>query len=514
MSIKTTGNWERAFSGFRLSSSSSVIPSEIRSGWLCSIQKNLRSQSTKTLRSKVQKSPGLFVAPSILQAYHHLPIDHPVTKSVRCATKYSTKLAIMSGGVAITNVYGTIPGPLAPENLRFRTSTAEFDQLEEAMRAGDNLPNTMASLGAKLKRRALLVGVQYEADRRFTQSRSALMLSTPSDVLMVYRMLLSCGYEHQNIRILVEGVVEEPLSHPTKKNIIESLEWLFDGTEPGDYRYFHFSGHGYAYEVEEGLGKTAKIKPVVSAPIVYPDSSPLTDSEESNWSTPSRVRFYREALLTEWNYPPLSEMLEMQSEGTIRLDPYTRISDEELNAMIAKLPKGCVLTMTLNCFHGAQMHNVNYTPKGPIYRGGVGWPIDKLEEDRPTMNPFQIYPSTSLRNLFIPPVFYLHSEFRYDPKVMMERIQGPGPLDGVQATVFVWSGYTTARTHARVFMSAFSSVVQDLKGYISHRGLFQEISRKVGEGSDEDDHPLIQLWTAGGEKDEKAEVPMSERFVI
>ncbi|KDN49064.1 hypothetical protein RSAG8_02417, partial [Rhizoctonia solani AG-8 WAC10335] len=282
------------------------------------------------------------------------------------------------------------------------------------------------------------------------------------------------------------------------------------------------SGHGYAYEVEEGQGKAARIESVVSAPVAHPDSSPSTRNEVSNGPAPdSEVKFYREALLTEWNYPPWEEMIELQTKGLLRLDAYTRLSDEELNAMIAKLPKGTDVRWVISLFHEIvlicfqDVHRPR--PPGLRCRGGGAVPLDisKPEEDQSTTNPFEMYPNSSPRNLFVPPVFYLHSGFCFDPKVMMGRIQGPEPLDGVQATVFAWSGYNTSRTHAKAFMSAFTSAVQDLKGEISQRDMFQEVSRRVGEATEgKVGHPTIQLWTSGDGEDKDSEFSMNTPFVV
>ncbi|CAE7179964.1 unnamed protein product [Rhizoctonia solani] len=387
-----------------------------------------------------------------------------------------------------------------------------FNAIELAMKNGDNLPNTMDSLGAKVKRRALLVGVQYDGDRRFFHGYSPLLRSAPSDVLQVYRMLLSRGYEPQNIRILVVGAMKgQFLTHPTKHNILDSLKWLFDSAEPGDYRYFHFSGHGYAYEVEEGQGKIARAKPVTST-LVDQDSSVLIESEEQNPSaTKSQDKFYREALLTQWGVPPIDEMPKMQE---FNLDPSTKISDEEFNARISKLPKGCVLTMTLSCFHGMQMHNVIFASGGPRYRKPI-LPMNEQEGDRSASSPFEIRSNTAPRNLFVPPVFRLYSNYEFDPKVIMERVQGPDPLDGVQATVFGWSGYSTSPDHVGAFTSTFTDVVQGLKGNISQREMLQEVSRKVGENTeDKDSQPLIQLWVSNSGEDEREEAWMSAPFVV
>lgn len=121
-------------------------------------------------------------------------------------------------------IYGPIFSVLT--TFKFRPSIAELEELETIMNNGDKLPNTVASLETKVKRRALLVAVQYDGDWRFKRDEASHMLSSPRDVLPVYHMLLNCGYEAQNIRILVAGVVDSSLSHPTKKNILDSLEWL------------------------------------------------------------------------------------------------------------------------------------------------------------------------------------------------------------------------------------------------------------------------------------------------
>ncbi|CUA67478.1 hypothetical protein RSOLAG22IIIB_03130 [Rhizoctonia solani] len=365
-----------------------------------------------------------------------------------------------------------------------------------AMKKGDNLPNTKASLGARVKRRALLVAVHYESDMRNTQDDSLHIPTSPLDVLRVYRMLLTRGYEPQNIRILVEGLVRDYRSNGTKRNIIDSLEWLSHGAEPGDHRYFHFSGHGYAYEVDEEEGKMARVSE-------QPSLSPFGD----------HIKFYREALLTNWETPNLLEIAE--SEGPIMLDAYNRINDEELKAMVSKFPKGCILTMTLDCFHGAQMRDVIFEePTGQIERRGeVGWPIDEPEPSEPTTNPSNAYPDTSPCNLFVPPVFRLYSDFNFDPNVTMESVPGPGVLDGVQAKVCVWSGYSNSLAQSGVFTSAFASTVEGLTSDVSHREVFQELNRKVGENTEgKGGYPFIQLQAIGGSKDE-VEAPMN-KFVI
>lgn len=109
--------------------------------------------------------------------------------------------------------------------------------------------------------------------------------------------------------------------------------------------------------MEEG-GKVAR-RLVPPTLIEHSDSiQPTENGEPSSPELESQTKFYREALLAQWKHPDWPEFIKMQAEGSVRLDAYTRISDEELNTIIAKFPKGCLLTMSLDCFHGGQMYGM------------------------------------------------------------------------------------------------------------------------------------------------------------
>ncbi|KDN49164.1 hypothetical protein RSAG8_02517, partial [Rhizoctonia solani AG-8 WAC10335] len=175
-----------------------------------------------------------------------------------------------------------------------------------------------------------------------------------------------------------------PNSDPTKRHIADSLEWLVNNTEPGDHRYFHcewrtyywapsnslkqasVSGHGQAYEVPPGQGKMARVRP---------DGTSLHNISGVESTRPT-ARF-REALLTEWRDPSFKETQSLN----IELDAYNRIDDEELNTVLAKLPKGCTLTVTLDCVHGTRMNNVNAPSKGPGWRGEAGTSLAQPEPE-------------------------------------------------------------------------------------------------------------------------------------
>ncbi|CAE7208495.1 unnamed protein product [Rhizoctonia solani] len=130
----------------------------------------------------------------------------------------------------------------AEAERRAQLQSALWKELGDAIRNGDSMPTSpnKATYKAKgeVKRRALLVGGQYETD-----TRNTYLSGTPIDILNIYRMLLKHGYEKGNIRILVAraGNTTQYKCQPTKKNIMKSLAWLVQGARKEDYRYFHYN---------------------------------------------------------------------------------------------------------------------------------------------------------------------------------------------------------------------------------------------------------------------------------
>ncbi|KAG8745927.1 hypothetical protein FRC10_006731 [Ceratobasidium sp. 414] len=79
--------------------------------------------------------------------------------------------------------------------------------------------------------------------------------------MLMHKMLVQCGYEEQNIRILcdyVGGFLE--LADPTRQNILASLEWLTSNTQPGDHRFFYFSGYGERVLQEEDASRARCVR--------------------------------------------------------------------------------------------------------------------------------------------------------------------------------------------------------------------------------------------------------------
>lgn len=43
-----------------------------------------------------------------------------------------------------------------------------------------------------------------------------------------------------------------PISQPTKANILKAMHWLVKDARPGDALFFHYSGHGGQTEDHDG----------------------------------------------------------------------------------------------------------------------------------------------------------------------------------------------------------------------------------------------------------------------
>ncbi|CAE6448999.1 unnamed protein product [Rhizoctonia solani] len=136
-------------------------------------------------------------------------------------------------------------------------TTGLWKALGIAIREGDSMYKNKSKYKARgaTVRRALL----YEQD-----TRHEYLSTTPNDVLNIYRMLLNQGYKKEDIRILIARApgTTQYKCQPLKKYIMKSLEWLVKGARPTDYRYFHFSGHGEVFAVDENTqGKEARAIP-------------------------------------------------------------------------------------------------------------------------------------------------------------------------------------------------------------------------------------------------------------
>ncbi|KAK1766415.1 metacaspase-1B [Phialemonium atrogriseum] len=87
------------------------------------------------------------------------------------------------------------------------------------------------------RRKALLIGINYFGQRG--QLRGCI-----NDVKNMSAYLVeNFGYKREDMVILTDDQ-QNPMSQPTKQNILRAMHWLVKEARPNDSLFFHYSGHG------------------------------------------------------------------------------------------------------------------------------------------------------------------------------------------------------------------------------------------------------------------------------
>jgi hypothetical protein len=87
------------------------------------------------------------------------------------------------------------------------------------------------------RRKALLIGINYFNQRG--QLRGCI-----NDVRNMSAYLVeNFGYKREDMVILTDDQ-QNPMSQPTKQNILRAMHWLVKDARPNDSLFFHYSGHG------------------------------------------------------------------------------------------------------------------------------------------------------------------------------------------------------------------------------------------------------------------------------
>lgn len=87
------------------------------------------------------------------------------------------------------------------------------------------------------KRKALLIGINYFGQKG--QLRGCI-----NDVKNMSSYLNQAfGYAREDMVILTDDQ-QNPMSQPTKVNILRAMHWLVKDAQPNDSLFFHYSGHG------------------------------------------------------------------------------------------------------------------------------------------------------------------------------------------------------------------------------------------------------------------------------
>jgi hypothetical protein len=87
------------------------------------------------------------------------------------------------------------------------------------------------------RRKALLIGINYFGQRG--QLRGCI-----NDVKNMSTYLNEFfGYKREDMVLLTDDQ-QNPMSQPTKANILRAMHWLVKDAQPNDSLFFHYSGHG------------------------------------------------------------------------------------------------------------------------------------------------------------------------------------------------------------------------------------------------------------------------------
>lgn len=90
------------------------------------------------------------------------------------------------------------------------------------------------------KRKALLIGINYFGQKG--QLRGCI-----NDVKNVSTYLnQNFGYAREDMVLLTDDQ-QNPMSQPTKANILRAMHWLVKDARPNDSLFFHYSGTSFAW---------------------------------------------------------------------------------------------------------------------------------------------------------------------------------------------------------------------------------------------------------------------------
>ncbi|CAE6435168.1 unnamed protein product [Rhizoctonia solani] len=220
--------------------------------------------------------------------------------------------------------------------------------IQEAIQNGDNMgiPSRPVPQGG-VQRRALIIAPECED---YPEGELPTLPATATDVKLVHDMLIKSGYEGKNIRILCDVCAGNGYSYPTRKNVLDSLEWLTSDITPNAYRYLHFSGHGVHILSDDKKDMERSKSNIRSNSRIFEQTVPKNE-----------LRYYNEAIAT-------------RKDVSDKDYPRDMILDSTLNQYLSKLPQDCTITCTLDCCASGRMINLPVKVVGSGFRGRVNLP--------------------------------------------------------------------------------------------------------------------------------------------
>jgi len=154
-------------------------------------------------------------------------------------------------------------------------------------------------------RKALLIGINYTG-------KPFQLNGCINDANFIMKFLIrNYDFKRDDCKIMTDDSKDEALI-PTRKNIINAMEWLVKDAKPGDSLFFHYSGHGLSIKDRDG----------------------------------DEIDGMDESILP----------LDYEENGVI-------LDDLINDIMIKPLPKGCLLTALADCCHSGTVLDLPYTYK-------------------------------------------------------------------------------------------------------------------------------------------------------
>ncbi|KAI3339328.1 caspase domain-containing protein [Ustulina deusta] len=153
---------------------------------------------------------------------------------------YSQAPPQQQGGYNNTpNQYGRPPIPTANSNSYHGSYGAPPPPPSGPQHFGHGAPENYAFQYSNCtgRRKALLIGINYFGQRG--QLRGCI-----NDVRNMSSYLVEhYGYKREDMVILTDDQ-QNPMSQPTKQNLLRAMHWLVKDARPNDSLFFHYSGHG------------------------------------------------------------------------------------------------------------------------------------------------------------------------------------------------------------------------------------------------------------------------------
>jgi len=148
--------------------------------------------------------------------------------------------------------------------------------------------------------KALFIGINYVGQQ-------GELRGCHNDVIQMKQFVTKSGYDEEKMKVLLDDGEQEK---PTHDNIIEAIRWLTHSAQPGESLFMHYSGHGGRLPDDNGDEADGYDETIV--PVDY------------------------------------------QSAGQIR-------DDTIFKELCAPLPKGCTLTVVMDCCHSGTVLDLPFS---------------------------------------------------------------------------------------------------------------------------------------------------------